>query len=111
MNDELLILLSPMKWFVLHPWRIALVMAVMLSPVVLPVRVRLSRRRRWLMSACVAPWVVFAYTEATTAVTSNIRVDLVLTVPVCTIALVVWVMLLASSRKKIQSEESKRNVS
>jgi hypothetical protein len=77
-------------WFVLRPLRILPVVVLALLPCVPPLRAHYSASYRRIFLICAACWGIFALTEANTSPNANIRVDLVLTIPACMIALIVW---------------------
>jgi hypothetical protein len=101
--DTELLVLKPMTWFVLHPLRILPVAVFTLLPCLPPLRAHYSSSHRRLFLLCAACWGAFMLTEANTSPNSNIRVDLVLTIPASVIALIVWLIVVVPGYRTASS--------
>lgn len=83
--------------FVQHPWRIAVMVVFMLS---WRVDTSLSRRARLWLSVCSLPWLLFLLTESTTPSSTDIRVDLVLILPLCLASAISWIVTLIRAKRR-----------
>lgn len=89
-----------MSFFAFHPLRVAGVLSLMLLPCFFTWHKKSARK--W-MAATASPWAWFAYTEATTSTTSNIRVDLTLLGPVYLFVAAVWLVVFIAGRSPRES--------